>query len=186
MDLRRHRRSTVLGRRHRRLLPATSAARAPPRLLFRLWRLARLLRLAGLRLGGFVHLRLLRRRAARWLFRLAFGGDRLLNLGGLADKRRVGGALEHPFDLHGDLLADELGGAGNRDVETVDLADARTGVVEADLHELDLELVALGHRRGRRELFAFALPEHDEVVEVHVVLATNEVEAAPRLLLELG
>ena len=47
-------------------------------------------------------------------------------------------------------------------------ADARSRVVEADLAELQLELLADLDRRLRRELLDRALLEHAEVVEVDV------------------
>ena len=56
--------------------------------------------------------------------------------------------VEDAADRRLDLLADELGRAGDDDVEAVELGDAGGRVVEADLDELDLERRAL-RDRGR-------------------------------------
>ena len=56
--------------------------------------------------------------------------------------------------------------------------------MQTELAERQLQLRAFGHGGRRRELFALPLREHDEVVEVRVVLA-HEVETAAGLLLEL-
>ena len=83
-----------------------------------------------------------------------------------------------------DLLADELGRLGDDDLESLDLADAGRGVVEADLAELQLELLAHLDRRGRGELLDGALLEHAHVVEMDVV-DPDEEEPPLRDLLEL-
>src|SRR6185295_2916148 len=65
-----------------------------------------------------------------------------------------------------------------------DLADAGIRIVQPDLAQRQLNPRLLGDRRLRRQVFPLPLRQHDEVVEVRVLLA-DEVEAAPRLLLEL-
>src|SRR5262249_62123185 len=57
-------------------------------------------------------------------------------------------------------------------------------VVEPDLAERDLNPRALLDRRRRRQVVALPLLEHEEVIQVRVVLA-DEIEAPARLLLEL-
>ena len=99
------------------------------------------------------------------------------------DERRVRDAVEHALDANLDLLADELRRFGDADVEAVDLADARAGVVPVDLDELQLQLCALLDRRRRREVFELALGEHDEVIEVRVRLrprGRSAASSAPR------
>ena len=56
--------------------------------------------------------------------------------------------------------------------------------MQADLAEADLELCAFRDWRRRGELLALAFLEHDEVIEMRVVLP-DEIEPAARLLLEL-
>ena len=64
------------------------------------------------------------------------------------------------------------------------LPDAGAGVVQADLAELELELLADLDRRRRRELLDGALVEHAHVVEVDI-LDADEEEAALGDLFEL-
>ena len=100
------------------------------------------------------------------------------------DQRRVHGVVEHTLDLHLDLLADLLRSIRDGDVESVELADTRVGVVQPDLDELQLDLGAFRNRRRRRKLLALPFREHEEVIEMRVRLRL-QVEAAPRLLLQL-
>ena len=83
------------------------------------------------------------------------------------------------------FLPTSFGGVGDDDVVAVDLADARMRVVEADLAELQLELLADLDRRAGRQLLDRALLEHAEVVEMDV-LDPDEEEAPLRQLLELA
>src|SRR5581483_2477966 len=81
----------------------------------------------------------------------------------------------------GHLLADELRGTADGDVDVADLAGARLRVVQADLAELQLDLLADLDRELRRDLLERALLEHDEVVEVRTLLADKEEPAAGRV-----
>src|SRR5581483_3873442 len=194
------------GRRRRLLLPAAAAAGAAAGALPRHGGLGRL---AGLRLlpglgGGPLRLlrgrrpapprRRLLRRLRRLLGRALPGPCRLLGLRrgreralGLLPVDELGerDALEHRADARLDLLPDEAGGARDDDVEALHLADAGVRVVEADLAELELELLAGLDRRLRREAGDVAAVEQAEVVEVDV-LEPDEEEGPLRDLLELA
>src|SRR5581483_6556280 len=183
------------GRRRRLLLPAAAAAGAAAGALPRHGGLGRL---AGLRLlpglgGGPLRLlrgrrpapprRRLLRRLLRLLGRALPGPCRLLGLRlgrdralGLLPVDELGerDALEHRADARLDLLPDEAGGARDDDVEALHLADAGVRVVEADLAELELELLAGLDRRLRREAGDVAAVEQAEVVEVDVLEPDEE------------
>src|SRR6185503_9366986 len=141
-----------------------------------------LLRVFGLRRLG----RLLGRRLAGRLLGCALGRYRLLRRLLAADERGVGDAVEHPLDAHLRLLADHRSGVADDDRQAaVELADAGTGVVAADLDELQLDLLALlrGTLVVADEALERALAEHLEVVDRHV-LAEDEQEAPLGLLLD--
>ena len=56
--------------------------------------------------------------------------------------------------------------------------------MQTDLDQLDFDLRALRDRSRRQQVLALPFFEHDEMVEMQV-LFPDEVEAAPRLLLQL-
>src|SRR5207247_3759633 len=91
----------------------------------------------------------------------------------------------HGADPDLDLLADERRRSGDDDIEVLYLADAGVRIVQPDLAELQLELLADLHRRLRLETGDVAAIEHAEVVEVHV-LDPDEEEVPLRQLLELA
>src|SRR5581483_4639116 len=134
--------------------------------------------------GRLRRLRVLaRRRPARpsRALGLGLGGERLV---GPLDRREQLGPGEPLGDggnPRGHLLADELRGAADGDVDVADLAGARLRVVQADLAELQLDLLADLDRELRRDLLERALLEHDEVVEVRTLLADKEEPAAGRV-----
>ena len=101
-----------------------------------------------------------------------------------AYERGVGTVVEHALHLHGDLLADLLRRIRNADVQAVHLSDTGVGVVQPDLYELQVDLGTFGDRRCRHELLALPFGEHEEVIEMRVLLRL-QIEAAPRLLLQL-
>ena len=104
------------------------------------------------------------------------------------DDRRVCGARHDALDLRLHLLADELRRAGDDDVVAVELRDGGLRIVQADLDRLQLERRALGERRVRRDRLELPLLEHEEVVEVDVLLRDEEEAPARRRLdlLEAG
>ena len=125
------------------------------------------------------------RRLTGRLLGLALCGDRSHRLLGAADQRRVGRAVEDALDPHLRLLADERSAAADADGEPVELADPRVHVVEADLDELQLDLLAFAGRAFWREALVGAFAEHLEVVGRHA-LARLDQEPTLRLLLDLG
>ena len=82
------------------------------------------------------------------------------------------------------FLPTSLRGVGDDDLVALHLPNARPSVVEADLAELQLELLADLDRRVGRELLDRALLEQTHVVEVDV-LDPDEEEPALGQLLEL-
>ena len=123
-------------------------------------------------------------RAGRAL-RLALGGERLVGLLGRRQELGPGEAVGQRGDARCHLLADELGGVAHDDVDVVDLADSGVRVVQPDLAELHLDVLADLDRHLRRELLERSLVEHLEVVEMLALLADEE-EPALRRLLELA
>src|SRR5207302_1787571 len=83
-----------------------------------------------------------------------------------------------------DLLPDELRRVAHRDREAVQLGDPGLAVVETDLDELELELLAFLDRRLGRELLRGTLGDHLEVVDRHALAALDE-EASLRDGLDL-
>src|SRR5581483_10247948 len=193
------------GRGRRLLLPRAAAARAAARLLLRrrarrlrlrtrVRRLGLLLALGHLLLGRLtgpglrdILVLLPRRRAAcaRRLLGLGLGRQRLVGDLDRIDELRPGRALADGGDPGLHLLADELRGVRDGDVDAVELRDPGVRVVQPDLAELQLELLADLDRQRRGDLLERPLRQHPEVVEVLALLADEE-EAALRRLLQLA
>src|SRR5207248_5327704 len=117
------------------------------------------------------------------LLGLGFRRDRTLGRAAL-DRLGVRDAFHHGTDADLQLLADQLCSAGDDDVEALDLADTGMRIVQADLAELELELLPDCDRRLRLQALDVTAVEHAEVVEVDG-LEADEEEAALGELLEL-
>ena len=124
-------------------------------------------------------------RRARRLLGLALERDRLGRRLDAVQRRRVGDAVEHALDAHLRLLADELRGAADDDVDPVELADRGARVVLVQLDQLQVGLGALGDRSRRLQIDELALGEHGRVIGVRALLRREE-EALLRRLLDLG
>ena len=125
-------------------------------------------------------------RSARRLLGLALERDRPFARVAGGDERGERLPLEHPPDRDGRLLADELRGVRDEDVDAVDLARRRRGVVAADLAELELDGRALDERRRRLQVDELALGDDLEVIGVDVPFGGHEEEATARRLLDRG